>query len=319
MIEYPSAEVNDAVWARALDAVQSYVRVHGTADIPPRARAEGFDIGHWVRSRRAEYHRGLLPPGRISTLEALPGWTWYPRRASRGSAARPTPLVTATRKQRMDSVWKSGLRALAAWVTQHGTANPPRTAVINSFPLGRWVVRQREAHRAGLLPNSQASELQRIPGWNWDPREQSWHDGLARLRAYTAAHGSATPPQHLILDGFPLGRWTADRRRQHRLGTLPPDWITAMEALPGWSWHPNATKWEAGLRSLSIYAARNGAATPPQSATLDGYPVGQWVHHQRVAYRTARLSNDRIAALEALPGWIWNPGTKNHRSQPDGD
>ena len=34
----------------------------------------------------------------------------------------------------------------------------------------------------------------------------TWERGLGALHAYVTAHGSATPPTHLVVDGFALAR-----------------------------------------------------------------------------------------------------------------
>jgi hypothetical protein len=41
-----------------------------------RATIDGFRIGRWVRTQRAEFHRDRLTARRAAQLQALPGWVW---------------------------------------------------------------------------------------------------------------------------------------------------------------------------------------------------------------------------------------------------
>ena len=69
-------------------------------------------------------------------------------------------------------------------------------------------------------------------------------------------------------EGFGKGLLDADR--QHRL-----------ESLDGWTWDPNADKWEERFNRLLEYVEGNGHARVPASYTVDGYPLGKWVAVQR--------------------------------------
>jgi Helicase associated domain len=40
--------------------------------------------------------------------------------------------------------------------------------------------------------------------------------------------------------------------------------------------------------------------------TEDGIRLGQWINNQRGFYHRGILSSERIALLEAIPGWVWN-------------
>lgn len=66
------------------------------------------------------------------------------------------------------------------------------------------------------------------------------------------------------------------------------------------------------LGVLDTYVAANGHALVPQATTWPGtdgehVALGVWCSLQRTAYRRGRLALDREAALEALPGWSWDP------------
>ena len=63
---------------------------------------------------------------------------------------------------------------------------------------------------------------------------------LERLRAYVGQHGDARVVRfHKDEDGFALGQWVSERRRDYKKGALAQDRIDQLEAL-GFVW--TATK-----------------------------------------------------------------------------
>ena len=37
-------------------------------------------LGSWITQTLYNYRRGTLSQGRVKALEAIPGWTWEPRK-----------------------------------------------------------------------------------------------------------------------------------------------------------------------------------------------------------------------------------------------
>jgi len=70
---------------------------------------------------------------------------------------------------------------------------------------------------------------------------------------------------------------------------------------------------EQGLRLLTAYAHRTGAPNPDSfyienlEDTEDTFTLGAWAMNRRKEYRIGVLSPTRIAALEEITGWEWNP------------
>jgi hypothetical protein len=132
--------------------------------------------------------------------------------------------------------------------------------------------------------------------------------GLAAVRAYVAENGHARVPYDYVSpDGHPTGQWVITRRRDYADGKLSTDQIAELEAIPVWSWNSRVDNWLIGLAAVRAYAAENGHARVPAGyVSPDGHKTGNWVKTRRAYCAAGKLSPDRIAELESIPGWVWS-------------
>lgn len=275
--------VSERKWLRALATLTAYAKRHGTAAVPVTTVVGDIRLGEWVAAQHAGYEAGTLSQANASALQAVPGWQWHP----------------------LQDRWTRGLAAARAYVAEHGTIEAAPGVQVDGLGLEHWIQWCRAEHRAGSLSPQQTALLEALPGWRWSPSMERWKRGLAALRAYVAAHGTASPPQHAVQDGFPVGVWAHERRREHLKGSLSPERAAALEALPGWQWNVRRSRWEAGFRRLKDYADVYGHANPSADATIEDFPLGRWVRDQRRAYSAGRLPQERALALQSLRGWRW--------------
>lgn len=214
------------------------------------------------------------------------------------------------------SSWPQWHAELSAYHARHGHARVPQGYRTGSgLALGVWLGRQRQLHAAGQLPPERAAALDAL-GVIWQPQEQGWATGLAHAAACHADRGGLDIPSgHVTADGFRLGAWLAERRREYRAGTLPAARAAALERL-GIRWDAAAdAAWQQGTQRLTAYRSAHGHAQVPVAyADPDGYRLGTWLSSQRLARRRGELPAARVAALEALgvtwetPGTSWEDG-----------
>jgi superfamily II DNA or RNA helicase len=286
-------ERTTADWEFAYGKLQRYVAQRGDARVPASwIDDDGYALGEWVGTQRAAKER--MTPNRSARLEAALGWVWDANEAA----------------------WQAGLKHLLDyWSRNHDTLVPANWVDIDGYALGFWVGVQR--FKRGALAADRVACLEAIPGWVWDPHEAQWEEGLARLTAYIDRHHHARVPKTLKTDGYALATWVAWQRRVR--DTMPVDRVQRLEAIPEWVWVPRDARWEAGLAHLKEYAALYGTARVPVKFHDDGFDLGRWVNAQRT--HRARLAPDRVARLEAVPGWAWAVKTagagRPHLALPD--
>lgn len=290
----------DEAWWAKFDVFEEFVRTHGRY---PTQFEEWHDVkvGNFLWGIRA----GVKPqdnewltrfPDRVAAIEALPGWTWDPRSAW----------------------WEEHFAQLARWAATYGHAAPVRGCCAeDGFDLGAWVLKERGKIRDGRRTPDQAARLRALPGWVDDFRdelEQQWTRAYAALVSYVDANGGGPPQSHVEPDGFKLGAWMSKQRQVYahpeQKGLLTPERIARLEAVPGWSWAPHDDAWRRAFETLRTIAPdrRNsdGEIVLPMGQ-VDGINLGSWGMIQRQTYRAGRLSAERVALLESIDGWVWEP------------
>lgn len=92
-------------------------------------------------------------------------------------------------------------------------------------------------------------------------------------------------------------------------GALSAERIHDLQSLPGWRWSvaPGPHDFAAIVRLLKAFAARHGHAQVPETHRVGRVALGLWVVARRCNHRRGRLPHVRRRALEAVPGWTWDP------------
>lgn len=268
---------------RGLGELRAYVAAVGHARVPAKYRTpDGFALGAWVGSRRQDAKKGRLRAEQVAALDAL-GFVWDPWAED----------------------FARGLAALEAFVAEHGHARVPRAhQTDDGFELGAWVIKRRHERPKGRLTDERIAALDAL-GFVWDPRADDFARGLAALRKFVSEHGHArVPAKHRTADGFALGVWVDGRRQNRKQGRLTQEQFAALDAL-GFVWDPYGDDFVSGLTALAAFFNEHGHTRVPQPhRTRDGFLLGLWVNRRRQERRAGRLSDERVAALDAL-GFAW--------------
>jgi len=136
------------------------------------------------------------------------------------------------------------------------------------------------------------------PGRAWDPWVNAWDENHTRPSAYVEEHRRAPSNRESS-----LGVWDSSTQRhgKNREGA-PPGRQAALEAVPGRSWGPNAAAWDEKYTLLCDFVEERGGIPHQRVSSL-----GKWVNTQRTGKVRGTLKAWRVASLEAVPGWSWDP------------
>jgi hypothetical protein len=115
---------------------------------------------------------------------------------------------------------------LTGGITLGVTAEPKE----DGFTLGRWVSKQRTNKES--IYSDQLDRLEAL-GFVWDAREAAREEAVEVLRQFHAREGHSKVPAAYEVDGFRLGTWVSNRRKEQ--DSLSPERIKRLEAL-GFVW-----------------------------------------------------------------------------------
>ncbi len=206
-------------WEEGFRLLVQYVESHGDARVPLAYAVDGHKLGHWVNKQRASHARGTLDADRQQRLQDLPGWTWDTKADQ----------------------WEEGFSRVVGYVERHGDARVPQSYMVDGYRLGGWVDTQRHFRAKGRLDVDRQRRLEELPGWTWAPWVYKWEEGFSQLLRYVKRHADARVPVSYMVDGYPVGRWVATQRQNHRKGTLDAERQRRLQDLPGWTWKASSS------------------------------------------------------------------------------
>lgn len=209
--------------------------------------------------------------------------------------------------------WKLSL--LRAFIAKHGWAELGRNTVVPpGVHLFRWVATRRVDYRNDRIADWLVAECEAVPGWSWSPYVDAYKRTIDLLRRYVKKNGWAAVKGKTIVDGVRLHRWLGHRRSEHKRGKLDRWVVTALEAIPGWTWDPRTAGHAHHLKQLRGHVARHGwDSIDAGTRSADGTRIGQWLPNIRAVYRKGGVPAWLAAGLERIPGWIADPRRSSQR------
>jgi hypothetical protein len=201
-----------------------------------------------------------------------------------------------------------GLGKAEKYVQSYGSLRGiKKEVVIDDFDLGWWVVRQRIKLRENKIDAVIKERLDEL-GIAWDPFGEIWANVYASLRAWIQkenGRSAANVPRRLKLDGVGIGIWLQIQRQAYWGNKLSQERTAALESI-GIEWRPHDAKWQKAIAACQQWCAQDrDLSSVSHDSTVDGYPLGTFISHQRQFFKKVQVTEDRIKQLEEM-GMVWD-------------
>ena len=243
---------------------------------------KGHALGNVANIFRTWAKKKKLSPARIAELDAI-GFQWAP----------------------FDEQWEEGLLETVAYRNEHGE-------LPTSGPDARWLQLQRSAKN--LAADRKERLDKQLPEWSLSARDVKWEANRQEVLKFDNEHGYLPPQnyvvQHPTLGKISPGTWMTSQR-MHYPDKLGPKRTALLEEITHWTWDTGKAKWMEKWGRLRSFEEENGHTSIPKN-----YPdkaLIAWVAVQRKEYEAETLSDERIAQLESLKTWEWEPKGKGSR------
>ena len=132
-----------------------------------------------------------------------------------------------------------------------------------------------------------------------DELGESWDGYYGILKRRFDNGQDANVPDSTVIDGLKVGGWLQHQRTAFKAGQLTPERIARLEAI-GIVWDRLEAAWEENYAILKRLFDDGQEANVPTSTVIEGLNVGRWLGHQRTAFKSGKLTPERIARLEAI-------------------
>lgn len=185
----------------------------------------------------AHYRR--LAAAKASTLTADETRSLVYFRAEGAIAADPDLYAEA--KDRV-TVWVLNAQRVDTFLRENGVL--PRRNSGRPLPPGAseerritwWLEDQRRPSAQYRQCSYQRERLGAFPGIDIRPQDQRWDDRLENYEGFIRIEGRAPLVRSEDPDERSLARWATKQRQLYRRKALPEERVTALRALPIWTW-----------------------------------------------------------------------------------
>lgn len=193
------------------------------------------------------------------------------------------------------------------------TSQPPRDTLRDDYPLGMWLLSQRnrakQRARDGLPPSPHLTELAAIDPWWSPPWDLHWQRNYYRARDHVEAGRPFDPARLVPSPGTVLGSWINRACLQYdQLHPGQQHLLTLIGITPevARARTRRAHPWRTAVEHAKAFAETHGHLAVPHDTLHEGFCLGRWLIKQRYRANKTSPSFPAARALTAIDPW-WNP------------
>ena len=235
-----------------------------------------FDLYDWLNRQRKHYRSNKLKKRQIDLL---------------GEVELEWQL------NEVEKSFYSKLKYLKSFYSKH-----------KSYPdSDSWLIDNRMTFRRGKLPDWKIKEFEKLPDWQWEPREVKFDKSFQIVREFLKKHKRA-PRIGESWKGINISSWIISARNRYKPDGIHPneDKAELLESLPYFSWDRQAEDWQKNYEILKIFISKYNRYPIPKE-TFRNCNIGSWIGTQRARFKKGTILEEEVDLLKSLPNWSWSP------------
>lgn len=276
----------DSLWDKKFHKLSTYFEKHGHSNV--NSRDKDRELARWVVKQRIKFREGRLTEYQINKLHTLKfelSREEFDRKSSDYLPYQEAAKIVSQKKFSSYLIFQSWARGKSPEYGEFPD-NLPRSPQQVYLGSG-WV------DWPNFLGKSNKEEANDVV----------WLEMLDRYKSFVLKLGRV--PMYDSPEDQKLANWIGTQRSYFKDNDLSDKRIQ-MLIESGFSFDPKEDSFNIAYKQLLNFVGREGHARVKQSHKEQGFNLGSWV--SRIRGIRSRLSPQKIALFEALPGWVWKTG-----------
>lgn len=175
--------------------------------------------------------------------------------------------------------------------------------------IARWCGTQRKTYKnKDLITQERVKMLDGI-GFIWNNFGQIWQDWFEKLKLFIRENSGKWPSQKSknFLERK-LGQWCSKQRQDKKIDKLEMEKVDLLDDIK-FPWDELDLRWHLMFQELIEFRKANPNKWPSgKSKDLQEAILGRWCGVQRKTFKTNKLSQERINALNKIE-FLWDPSS----------